>query len=96
MVGIRDTFAETGPYDGLLEKYILTDHANAFSHFINRFQHARRELIEHQVQFPEKRAKRLPVIVLVVGIENEGVGDLALKVLYDRMIFPVFLRNFFD
>jgi transketolase len=27
MVGIRDTFAETGPYDALLEKYILTDHS---------------------------------------------------------------------
>ncbi|MCX5820044.1 MAG: transketolase family protein [Deltaproteobacteria bacterium] len=27
MVGIRDTFAESGPYDALLEKYILTNHA---------------------------------------------------------------------
>jgi transketolase len=27
MVGIQDTFAETGPYDALLEKYILADHA---------------------------------------------------------------------
>ena len=27
MVGIKDTFAETGPYDALLEKYILGDHA---------------------------------------------------------------------
>jgi transketolase len=27
MVGIKDTFAETGPYDALLEKYILSDHA---------------------------------------------------------------------
>jgi transketolase len=27
MVGIKDTFAETGPYEALLEKYILSDHA---------------------------------------------------------------------
>jgi transketolase len=27
MVAIRDTFAETGPYDALLEKYVLTNHA---------------------------------------------------------------------
>lgn len=27
MVGIQDTFAETGPYDALLEKYILTNHS---------------------------------------------------------------------
>ena len=27
MVGIKDTFAESGPYDALLEKYILNDHA---------------------------------------------------------------------
>jgi transketolase len=27
MVGIKDTFAETGPYDALLEKYILDDKA---------------------------------------------------------------------
>ena len=27
MVGIRDTFAESGPYDALLEKYILTNHS---------------------------------------------------------------------
>lgn len=26
-VGIKDTFAETGPYDALLEKYILTHHS---------------------------------------------------------------------
>jgi len=26
MVAIRDTFAETGPYDALLEKYVLTNH----------------------------------------------------------------------
>ena len=27
MVGIKDTFAETGPYDALLDKYILAGHA---------------------------------------------------------------------
>jgi len=26
MVAIRDTFAETGPYDALLEKYVLNNH----------------------------------------------------------------------
>ena len=27
MVAIRDTFAETGPYDALLEKYVLNNHS---------------------------------------------------------------------
>jgi hypothetical protein len=33
------------------------------------------------MQVPEQRAERLPVIMLVVGIKNEGICDLALQML---------------
>src|SRR5882672_9294855 len=40
------------------------------------------------------RTVRLPVIVLVVRIEDERVGDLSLQVLHHRAIPHIFARDF--
>ncbi len=71
--------------------HVLSDHANAFCHLVNRAQHVVGEFVEHQVQVPKERPKRLPMIVFVVRVENEGIGHLALQVLHDRMVFPILL-----
>ena len=62
---------------------------------VGRAQHGTGELIKHQVQVPEQGAKRLPVIVFVVGIENQGVCDLALQMLHNRMVLSILLRDVF-
>jgi hypothetical protein len=72
---------------------VLSDHPNSLRHLVNGAQHILGELIEHQMQIPEKRPKCLPVIVLVVCIKHESVGDLTLQVLYDRMVFPILLGD---
>src|SRR5258706_167488 len=44
----------------------------------------------------EKRSIRLPVVVLVIGIQDKGIGHLTLQLLYYRMVFPVLLGYFFQ
>jgi hypothetical protein len=45
------------------------------------------------MQVTEKWAVRLPVIMLVVGVENERVGNLSLQVLDDRIARLVRVRD---
>ena len=47
------------------------------------------------MQVPEQRAVGLPVVMLIVLIQDEGVGHLALQVMHYRMVFPVLQRNLF-
>src|SRR5579885_1638429 len=51
------------------------------------------ELIEHQMQVAKQGAERMPVVMFVVGVQNEGVREFFPKVLHDGMVLPVFLRD---
>ena len=63
---------------------ILTDHAHALREVIDAVENLLGELIEHEAQVAKERAVRLPMVVLVIGVEHEGVGNLAPKTLDDR------------
>jgi len=41
-----------------------------------RFQHFVAEFVEHQVQIVKKRTEDLPVIMLIVGIQDKGIRQL--------------------
>ena len=51
------------------------------------------ELIEELMQVAEEGTERLPVIVLVVRVEHEGVGDLAAQLLDDGTVLSVLARE---
>ena len=65
---------------------ILPDHPHAFGKLIDRRENLFRELIEQLVHVSKERTERLPVVVLVIRIENERVGSLAPKFLHDRIV----------
>src|SRR3954453_242556 len=73
---------------------ILPNHADALRHLVDCLEHVFGELVEHKVQVAEKGTEGLPVIVLVVCVENKRVSYLALQVLDHGMIFPVLSRYF--
>jgi hypothetical protein len=65
---------------------ILPDHPHAFGKLIDRREDLFRERIEQLVHVSKERTERLPVVVLVIRVENERVGSLAPEFLDDRVV----------
>ena len=73
---------------------ILPDHAYPLRELVDGLQRFARQLVEELVQVAEHGPERLPMVVLVVHIEDEPVGDLALQVLHHGVGGLVRLRDF--
>jgi len=70
---------------------ILADHPDTLGKVVDRAERMFGEFVKHQMQVTKKRAERLPVLVFVVGIQDESVGYLTLKMLHHRVVLAVFL-----
>jgi hypothetical protein len=76
-----------------MARWVLTDHANALCQLVEGVENFLSELVEELVQIAEERPVGLPVIVLVVDVQDERVGDLASKLLHDRVVGRVLSRE---
>ena len=88
----RDTVARSADFEEV-SRWILSDHPHAFGELIKRGENVVGELVEELVQVAKVRTERLPVVVLVVRVQNECIGDLPLQCLDDRTVRTILARE---
>jgi hypothetical protein len=73
---------------------ILADHAHPLGNRIERFKYLFGKAVKELVQIAEQRTVRLPVVVLVVEVEDHRVCHLVAQALHNGALRRVFRRDF--
>jgi hypothetical protein len=73
---------------------LLTDHSDALGQLVECREHLFGKLVEQLVKVAKEWTEGLPVVVLVVGVENERVGHLPSQLLNDGTIRAVLASQF--